>query len=145
MDCPYPLLYLGVDLDTCLFERFGDQAYDHQKAISQSLWNAHRVSSVQIPDLYLCDLTKASTLSALVVDLSALMHTEVAAPQQWGLAIQRHPANFQGIKYKSRFNGKTCLALFQRDGIENRLREITGHTLANDDASVDWLDKHKVS
>jgi hypothetical protein len=23
-DCPYPILYLGVNIDTCLFERFGD-------------------------------------------------------------------------------------------------------------------------
>jgi hypothetical protein len=139
------MLYLGADLDTCLFERFGDQAYDHQKAIPESLWNANRVSAVQIPDLDLCDLTKAKTLSALLADLSALMHTEVAAPQEWGLAIQRHPANFQGIKYKSRFNGKACLALFERGGIEQLLRENPGDTLANDDATADWLDKHKVS
>ena len=144
-DCPYPFLYLGVDLDTCLFERFGDSAYDHQKAIPQSLWNAHRVSVVRIPNLHVCDLTNAKTLSALMVDLSALMHIEVSAPQEWGLAIQRHPAHFQGIKYKSPFNGKACLALFQRDGVENRLREIPGHALANDDASADLLDKHKVS
>jgi hypothetical protein len=144
-DCPYPLLYIGVDIDTCLFERFGDIAYDKQKAISQSLWNANSVSAVQVPEIYVCDLTNARTLTSLMVDLSALMHTTIAAPQEWGLAIQQHPASFQAIKFKSRFNGKACLALFRRDGIEGRLREKHGGTLDDNDGAVDWLDKHQIS
>ena len=79
-----------------------------------------------------------------MVDLSALMHPEVATPQQWGLAIQRHPANFQGIKFKSRFNDKACLAVFQRDGMEKQVKATMIDTLPNDDRAVDWLDKHKV-
>jgi hypothetical protein len=134
-----------VDIHTCLFERFGDKAYDNQNAISQSLWNAHFVSTVQVPEIQVCDLTNARTLATLRVDLSALLHTAIAAPQEWGLAIQRHPANFQGVKYRSRFNGSVCMALFQRDGIETRLRaKQLGH-LADDDAAVDWLDKHQIS
>jgi len=144
-ECPYPFLYLAADIDTCLFERFGDKAYDQQKAIAQSLWQAHSVSAIRVPAAYVCDLTRATTLSALMVDLSALMHNDVATPQQWGLAIQRHPANYQAIKFKSRFNGKACLALFQRDGMETRLQETPLGALSNDDQAVDWLDKHKVS
>jgi len=144
-ECPYPFLYLAVDIDTCLFERFGDKAYDQQKAIAQSLWQAHSVSAIRVPAAYVCDLTRATTLSALMVDLSALMHNDVATPQQWGLAIQRHPANYQAIKFKSRFNGKACLALFQRDGMETRLQETPLGALSNNDEAVDWLDKHKVS
>ena len=144
-ECPYPFLYLAVDIDTCLFERFGDKAYEQQKVIAQSLWQAHSVSAIRVPAAYVCDLTRATTLSALMVDLSALMHNDVATPQQWGLAIQRHPANYQAIKFKSRFNGKACLALFQRDGMETRLQETPLGTLSNDDEAVDWLDKHKVS
>ena len=144
-ECPYPFLYLAADIDTCLFERFGDKAYDQQKAIAQSLLQAHSVSAIRVPAAYVCDLTRATTLSALMVDLSALMHNDLATPQQWGLAIQRHPANYQAIKFKSRFNGKACLALFQRDGMETRLQETPLGTLSNDDEAVDWLDKHKVS
>jgi hypothetical protein len=144
-DCQYPVLYLGVDIGTCLFERFGDIAYDRQKSVPQALWNAHVVSTVQVPEIRVCDLTNAKTLSVLLADLSALMHIEVSAPQEWGLAIQRHPANFQAIKFRSRFNGKVCLALFQRDGLEKRLKEKRLASLANDDTAADWLDKHKVS
>jgi len=82
-ECPYPFLYLAADIDTCLFERFGDKAYDQQKAIAQSLWQAHSVSAIRVPAAYVCDLTRATTLSALMVDLSALMHNDVASPQQW--------------------------------------------------------------
>jgi hypothetical protein len=144
-NCPYSFLYLAVDTDTCLFERFGDKAYDQQKAIAHSLWLAHSISTIRLPELHVCDLTNAKTLSALMVDLSALMHKDVATPQEWGLALQQHPVAFQGIKYKSRFNGKGCLALFQRDGIETRLRDTLLDTLSNNDGAADWLDKYKVS
>jgi hypothetical protein len=80
-----------------------------------------------------------------MVDLSALMHSDIATPQQWGLAIQRHPAKFQALKFKSRFNGKSCLALFGRDRIERRLREHRAIALSDSDQALDWLDKHKVS
>ena len=86
----------------------------------------------------------ARTLSALKVDLSALMHNDLRAPQGWGLAIQRHPANFQGIKFKSRFNPKVCLALFGRDGIEKQLQETLVGALPANDAAADWLHDHKV-
>src|SRR5438128_2475779 len=69
-DCPWPFLYLALDIGNCLFERFGDQAYDGQRTIPQSLWAAHGVTSVLVPELHLCDLTNARTLSALTVDLS---------------------------------------------------------------------------
>ena len=143
--CPYPFLYLGVDIDTCLFERFGDLAYEQQKTLPQSIWNAHSTSIVQVPEIHVCDLTNAKTLSALMVDLSALVHNDLAIPQEWGLAIQQHPANFQGIKFKSRFNDKVCLALFQRDGIETRLKGNLIDKLPNNDTAVDWLDKHKIN
>src|SRR5437867_2096547 len=76
-DCPHAVLYLAVDVHTCLFERFGDLAYGNQKAIPQSLWNAHSVSMVKVPEVHVCDLTHARTLSALMVDLGALMHLKL--------------------------------------------------------------------
>lgn len=143
--CKFPFLYLAVDLDTCLFERFGDTAYNQRKTIAKSLWKAHKGSTIRLPELRVCDLTSEKTLSALMVDLSALMHTDLDAPQAWGLAIQQHSACFQAIKYRSRFNGKVCLALFQRDGIENLLTESPLDLLSKSGTAADWLDKHKMS
>jgi hypothetical protein len=143
--CRFDFLYLSVDIETCLFERFGDTAYDNQKTVAGSLWNAHSLSPVRVEEVFVCDLTNTKTLSALTVDLSALMHTDLQTPQAWGLAIQQHPSNFQGIKYRSRFNAKACLALFKRDRIETRLFETRLDTLPKDDTATNWLDKHKIS
>jgi hypothetical protein len=144
-DCPFAFLYLAGDIETCLFERFGDIAYDKHKAIAKSLWQSHSVSQIRVPELHICDLTSAKTLSALMVDLSALMHNELTTPRVWGLAIQTHPQGFEAIKFKSRFNARACLALFRRNGIERGLRETELDVLSDNDAAVDWLDKYKVS
>jgi hypothetical protein len=79
------------------------------------------------------------------VDLTALMHEKLDVPQKWGLAIQKHPFAFQGIKYKSRFNDRACLALFLRDKIEDCLPDTLHGTLSSVADAVEWLDKHKVS
>jgi hypothetical protein len=144
-DSPYPLLYLASDIETCLFERFGDSAYDRERSISQWLLVTHSVSAVLAPELYVCDLTQPKTLSSLMVDLTALMHNDLSTPQKWGLALQSHPAHVQGIKFASRFNGKPCLALFQRDNIEETLVEKLLGPLTALDAAVDWLDKHRIA
>jgi hypothetical protein len=145
VDCPYPMLYLAAEVDTCLFERFGDGSYDQQKVIAQSLWHGHSVSKITIPDTNICDLTHGKTLSAAMVDLAALMHPDISVPQQWGLAIQRHPAGFQGIAFRSRFDGNKCLALFKRDGMEEHWREKLQASLDDHEAAVSWLSKHQVS
>jgi hypothetical protein len=144
-DCPYSFLYLGVDVGTCLFERFGDEAYDRHRSLSKSLWDACCVSSIQLPEVQVCDLTRSRTLSALMVDLTALMNEKLAIPQEWGLAIQQHPGAFEGIKFKSRFNHGACLALFQRDQVEKQLTETLLGALSDQDTAVDWLDEHRVS
>ena len=142
--CPYPLLYLGADIDTCLFERFGGLLYQQATTLSVSLWRANPVSAIKVPALEACDLTQATTLSALRVDLSSLMHHDLATPQQWGLAIQEHPGAFRAIRYASRFNGRPCLALFQRDAIERHLSQTRDETLVASDAAADWLRRHQI-
>jgi hypothetical protein len=112
--------------------------------VAFSLWQAHSITALRIPAIHICDLTNSKTLSALRADISALMHYDLSIPQQWGLAIQRHPANFQGIKFKSRFNGKICLALFARDNIEKKPKETSSETLLDSDQAADWLHGHKV-
>ena|SRR5882672_4421556 len=144
-NCPYPFLYLAMDTATCLFERFGDGMYDRKLAIPRSVWEAHSVSSFEVPHFHVCDLTNARTLSALMVDLSALMNNQLKTPQEWGLAVQNHPANFQGIKFQSRFNHKSCLALFGRDDVEDRIKATLIGSLSSNDSAGDWLHDHRVS
>src|SRR5580692_5506045 len=55
--CPYPILYLGADIDTCFFERFGGFLYQQAKTLSASFWQAHNVAAIRVPEIHACDLT----------------------------------------------------------------------------------------
>jgi hypothetical protein len=144
-DCPFTLLYLGADTATCLFERFGDLMYDQKMAIPNAVWKAQCMSAICLPKLRVCNLTEAHTLSALNVDLSALTNNNLKVPQAWGLAIQRHPANFDAIQFKSRFNDWFCLAVFNRDDMEKQVGERRLESLVEHGPAVDWLHDHRVS
>src|SRR5258706_1493499 len=144
-DCSHSFLYLATDPATCLFERFGDTIYDQKMAIPNSLWQAYSLSELRVPAVRGCDLTNPRTLSALRVDVAALTSNRLETPQAWGLAIQSHPAKFQAIKFRSRFNHKVCLALFNRDASEEKVKEKLINTLAKDDLANNWLHDHKVS
>jgi hypothetical protein len=144
-NCPYPILYVGIDAETCLWEIFGDVVFDNERVVPESHWNDLVISNVQVPDLHLCDLSKTSTRSALTVDLTALMSAEVSVPQQWGLAIQTHPSNVPAIKFKSRFTGNACLAIFDRGSLRRQLRETALGPLSEFDAALNWLTRHEVT
>ena len=102
------------------------------------------MSLLHVPEISLCDLTKPETLSTLQVDLTALINEKLDVHQEWGVAIQKHPSNFQGINYKSRFNDRACLAVFQRDGLEKSMTDSALGALSALDEAADWLDKHRV-
>lgn len=141
--CPSKMLYVGIDADTCLWERFGDLVFDGGRVVSKAIWNSTSISTIDIPHLHLCDLATTSTRGAMEVDLSALMHNDISIPQQWGLAIQQHPANVPAIKFKSRFTDKACLAIFERAGLP--LKERSLGPLSSFSPALDWLAKNKVS
>src|SRR5437870_4597339 len=84
--CPSLMLYLGIDLETCLWEIFGDAVFDNEHVLPKTHWDDLMVSSIYVPPLHLCDLSKTTTRGALAVDLGALMSAELSVPQQWGLA-----------------------------------------------------------
>jgi len=78
------------------------------------------------------------------VDLASLTSYDLSIPQAWGLAIQRHPANFEGIKFKSRFTNRPCLALFERYNIKSSLSEKLVGSLSEIEPALAWLDKFKI-
>ena len=98
----------------------------------------------RVPEICVCDLTKPETLTALRAGLTAPLSEKLDVPQQWGLAIQKHPSNFQGIKYKSRLNDRAGLAVFQQDGIEKSMPGSLLGALCALEEAADWLDKHQV-
>jgi len=77
------------------------------------------------------------------VDRASLMAADLSIPQEWGLAVQNHPAAFEAIKYSSRFLDQPCLGLFDRGGLRSKLRVKMLGPLPSLDAAVDWLDERR--
>ena len=59
--------------------------------------------------------------------------------------MQEHPAAFAAIKYSSRFLDQPCLAIFDRGGLQAKLKEKALGALSNLDAAVDWLDERRAA
>ena len=144
-DCPCKILYLGEALTTCIWERFGDDILNEGSRVSIKLWTTRRISQVDVPDLKLCDLTDETTASRAKVDLSALTSTDLSVPQDWGLSIQQHPTQFDGLRYFSRFDKKPCIALFEREGIAAKLSQITLGDLPASSEGDGFLTQHQIA
>jgi hypothetical protein len=143
-NCPFKILYVAIDPETCLFERFGDDLYDNARHLPQTVWDDTAISTIQAPPFHLCDLSTTVTRTALTVDLTALMSADITVPQQWGLEIQNHPSQVPAIKYRSRFTNKACLAIFGRPGISAQLKESVLGPVNQYNATLDWLTKHQI-
>jgi len=143
---PFPLLYLGATIATCLWEYFVDDILPGGKrVISAGKWNGCSLSRIAVPELKICAVTQGATRDAMGVDRASLLAEDLGVPQAWGLAVQQHPAAFQAIKYSSRFIDQACLALFDRAGLAAQLRDTLLGPLSGLDAVVDWLDERKAA
>lgn len=143
--CPYPLLYVGPNIQTCLWEVFGDDVFQSDCTIAISKWTGRCVSQITVPELKVCAISTERTREAMSVDKSSLLDDDLSIPQDWGLAVQKHPAGFEAIKYTSRFVDQPCLALFDRGGLKSKLKVKLLGELENLDAAVDWLHERKAA
>ncbi|WP_367875049.1 RES family NAD+ phosphorylase [Luteolibacter sp. Populi] len=140
------LLYLGFDLETCLWECFGDAILDPGSMIARSRWMNQRLSRIRSTASFrICDLTDLKTRSQLKVDLSALKHTDLEIPQAWGQAIQNHPDQIDGLFYPSRFTTGRCLVLFERGGSGATLKSSVIGDLPDLDEADSFLDENKIA
>ena len=142
---PFPLLYVGSTIQTCLWEYFGDDVFHGQRVISAAKWGGCCLSQILVPELKVCAVGQERTRDAMRVDRASLMAADLSIPQAWALAVQAHPAGFEAIKYSSRFLDQACLALFDRDGLAAKLQETMLGPLSDLDAAVDWLDERKAA
>lgn len=140
---PLGCLYVGQEVTTCLWERFGDRLFDERRTLPRSLWEAMVISEIAVPALDVCDFTRVATRSELSVDLSALMHTDLSVPQVWGKAIQEHPSSLLGIRYLSRFTERPCLVLFDRPGLVLESKKLC--SLSHCLAAARFLDHNQVA
>jgi len=143
--CPYSLLYVGPNLQTCLWEVFGDDVFQDDRTIAGSKWRERCVSRITIPELKVCAMTTEKTREAMGVEKGSLLTADFSVTQEWGLAVQQHPAGFQAIKYASRFVDRPCLALFDRGALRSRLQVKSLGSLEDLDDAVDWLHERKAA
>jgi hypothetical protein len=61
------------------------------------------------------------------------------------LAIERHPANFDGLRYRSHFDNQPCIALFERALLVPQLRETIVADLADAPESDAFVIQHQLS
>jgi hypothetical protein len=139
------VLYVGATIQTCLWEYFGDDVFKGNRLISAGKWRGCSLSQIIVPEVKVCAVNQERTRDAMSVDKASLFAANLAIPQAWGLAIQGHPAAFEAIKYASRFLDQPCLALFDRGGLQAKLRVKALGPLTALDAAVDWLDERKAA
>jgi len=143
--CPYPLLYVGPSIQTCLWEVFGDDIFQNDCTIAISKWTGRCFSQITVPELKVCAISTERTREAMAVDKTSLLDDDLSIPQEWGLSVQKHSAGFEAIKYTSRFVDQPCLALFDRDGLKSKLKAKLLGELENLDTAVDWLHERKAA
>ena len=144
-NCPHPLLYVGPNLQTCLWEVFGEDVFQGSRTIAASKWTEICVSQITVPELKVCAISTEKTRDAMGVEKGSLLAVDFAITQEWGLAIQQHLAGFQAVKYTSRFVDQPCLALFDRGGLKSKLKVKLLGDLENLDDAVDWLHERKAA
>ena len=139
------MLYLGATIQTCLWEYFGDDVFHGKRTIPAGKWRGCCLSQIVVPELKVCAVNLERTRDAMSVDKASLLAADLTIPQAWGLAVQGHPAGFEAIKYSNRFLDQPCLTLFDRGGLQAKLRVKTMGDLSSCDAAVDWLDERKAA
>jgi hypothetical protein len=136
---------LGEKLDTCLWEFFGDTLLDGG-GISASRWQNTLLTRIcSTTSLRICDLTNEKTRLALGTDLSALMSADLHVPHAWGLAIQNHPAEVNGIRYLSRFDSQPCYVLFERPWMAGQLEGTTLGSLHDSTEATRFLTDRSIA
>lgn len=140
---PTAMMYGGEDLETCLWECFGDAVIDPGSMIARTVWDERRVSRIRpARTLRLVDLTELATRRVVGVDLSALKHPDLEVPQAWGRALAGHPAGADGIRFPSRFTGRPCVAWFERSAVGEI--EVVGRLTKLEEAEA-FLDTNEIA
>ncbi len=119
----FPCVYLGVFRETTVAEVWGDRFAAHRDCGNEVYvitsdqarqWAFLEVEKLP-SDLRICDLLSADTRLATGLDSGTLYATDLAVPQLWAERIARHPAHFDGIRYRSRHTDEACLVLWNRE------------------------------
>ncbi len=124
-----PCLYLTRTEKTAFFELYGDRLYAAKHAgrrmiLPETELNRRIFVGVQTVPLRLCDLVRRGGGSKLHLDAGTLWASDLEYPQKFAEAIYHHPANVDGIQYRSRHTEEICLVVWGRRNVA-QLRKST--------------------
>lgn len=118
----FPCVYLAGVLETIVAEVWGDR-FAAQRESGRPIYTISRsqaskweyLRATPLPrDWKICDLTDADTRLAVGIDSATLHTTDLPIPQAWAECVARHPARFDGIRYRSRHTDDFCLVVWSR-------------------------------
>lgn len=117
-----PCLYLAKDEKTAFLELYGDRLYaarhaGRQMILPESELNRRVFVTIQTDSLRICDLMQKGSGSKLHLDAGTLWASNFEYPQKFAEAIYNHPAQVDGIRYKSRHTDEICLVVWNRRNV----------------------------
>ena len=139
---PFGVLYAARDIETALFEVFGDEMFENDHRIRAFRWMTYSVSKLTLPKTRVCNLASRHVRASLNVELGTLMGQEFDATHAWALAVMAHPSEAHGIVYRSRFTLRNCVALFDRGSTAALIEEELIEALDSLPEANEFLDKY---
>jgi hypothetical protein len=140
----FPCVYLGLTQQTAICEVFGDKFHLTRTkklavhAIVTKYAQRIRFLKTPLPALNLCNWTDPGMRLSCGIDSSAIMALNFKITRTWAERVARHPADFDGIYYRSRHTDEPCLVLWLRPGGRRLDHELnfsdSGAFLASPDA-----------
>jgi|APTNR8051073442_1049403.scaffolds.fasta_scaffold26238_3 hypothetical protein len=118
----FPCVYLAHSAETTVAEVWGDRLAAHRATGAEvyvisgdqaKRWGYLKLKAMPA-DLKICDLFAAETRLAIGIESGTLYAPDLSLPQTWAERIARHPAGFDGIRYRSRHTDEACLVLWSR-------------------------------
>lgn len=117
-----PCCYLGATPETAVAEVWGDQFYARKEqggkvfSINVSRADCYEFLALTspLPQLRLCDLTDPQTRAGVGIDSGTLYSLDLHVPQAWAQVLAMHPANLDGVVYRSRHTDLECVVLWTR-------------------------------
>ncbi len=122
-----PCLYLARTEKTAFFELYGDRLYAAKQAGKRMIFPETELDrrvfvGVQTDLLRLCDLAQRGGGPKLHLDARTLWAADLEFPQRFAEAIYHHPANVDGIRYRSRHTDENCLVVWERRKVARPLK-----------------------
>lgn len=118
----FPCVYLALSKETTVAEVWGDRLAAQRDSAAgvyvipadqAKRWGYLELKSLPT-DLKICDFFDADTRLAVGIESGTLYSTDLTLPQAWAERIAKHPAHFDGIRYRSRHTDEACLVLWSR-------------------------------